>query len=146
MPKMEPMVNRQILSPAKLVPGTTTYLVMMWSLVVNMVTSPFPRHLCAILVFTTTTTIVPWCNQNTTSLFHFVILVLTSRSTGDNDNNNVYLLTDWLLVNGNWQFYSQLHNLPGAKQLNVPKQFFHKNITIIYDVDIICTVHCTSCT
>ena len=139
MPKMEPTVKRQILSPAKLVPGTTTYLVMMWSLVVNMVTSPFPRHLCAILVFTTTTTIVPWCNQNTTSLFHFVILVLTSRSTGDNNNNNVYLLTDWLLVNGNWQFYSQLDNLPGAKQLNVPKHFSIK--LQLFWCRYICNVH-----
>ena len=35
-------------------------------------------------------------------------------------------------VNGNWQFYSQLDNLPGAKQLNVPKHFS----VIIYGVDI----------
>ena len=41
-----------------------------------------------------------------------------------------------MLVNGNWQFYSQLHNLPGAKQLNVPKNIF-SIIGIIYDVDIL---------
>ena len=30
-----------------------------------------------------------------------------------------------MIVSSNWQFFSQLDNLPGAKQLNVPKYFLH---------------------
>ena len=53
----------------------------------------------------------------------------------------MYLLIDWLPVNGNWQFYSQLHNLPGAKQLNVPKHFFFHNCIYLWCRYLYCTLY-----